>query len=301
MTEFWTTILEFAQTTTLRVGKQLMQDFGRVQASQKADGSLVTQADQWADLEIRDAIASTFSGYGILSEEGNKIFPGTEWCWVIDPLDGTTNFTRGIPIWSISLGLLYQGTPVFGYVYVPPLNEAFHGFWEGSSGLAAPSGAFRNHPSGSQSLQAGEPFRQSPTEGNPPAALPHQRAAHHPIHTSHDAPSNNHFFNICSRSTSVIQPGFPCKFRMLGVASYNFLTVATGAVLGSVEATPKVWDLAAAWVIVQAAGGTWSSLKSEPFPLLPGEDYSDRSFPSLVVSHSKLVPVFAPFVEKVRI
>ncbi len=267
MTEFWTTILEFAQTTTLRVGKQLMQDFGQVQASQKADGSLVTQADHWADLEIRDAIASTFSGYGILSEEGNKIFPNTEWCWVIDPLDGTTNFTRGIPIWSISLGLLYQGTPVFGYVYVPPLNEAFHGFWEGSSGLAAASGAFRNH---------------------------------HPIHTSHDAPSNNHFFNICSRSTSVIQPGFPCKFRMLGVASYNFLTVATGAVLGSVEATPKVWDLAAAWVIVQAAGGTWSSLKSEPFPLLPGEDYSDRPFPSLVVSRSELVPVFTPFVEKVK-
>ncbi len=286
MTEFWTTILEFAQTTTLRVGKQLMQDFGQVQALQKADGSLVTQADQWADQEIRDAIASTFSGYGILSEEGNKIFPGTEWCWVIDPLDGTTNFTRGIPIWSISLGLLYQGTPVFGYVYVPPVNETFHGFWEGSSGLAAPSGAFRNHPSGSQSLQAGEPV---------------QRAAHHPIHTSNDAPSNNHFFNICSRSTSVIQPGFKCKFRMLGVASYNFLTVATGAVLGSVEATPKVWDLAAAWVIVQAAGGTWSSLKSEPFPLSPGEDYSDRSFPSLVLSRSELIPVFTPFLEKVRI
>lgn len=268
MNDFWTTILDFAQTTTTRVGKQLMQDFGKVQASQKADGSLVTQADKWADQEIRDAIASNFSGYGILTEESNQSFPGTEWCWVIDPLDGTTNFTRGIPLWTISLGLLYRGTPIFGYVYAPTLNQAFHGFWAGSSGLATPTGAFLNN---------------------------------HPIHTSIDSPSNNHFFNLCSRSTAAIKNGFPCKIRMLGVASYNFLTVATGATLGGIEATPKVWDLAGAWVIVQAAGGVWSSLKSEPFPLSSGEDYSDRSFPTLVVSRPELIPVFQPFLESVKI
>jgi myo-inositol-1(or 4)-monophosphatase len=268
MNDFWTTVLDFAQTTTARVGQQLMQDFGQVQALQKADGSLVTQADKWADQEIRDAIASTFSGYGILSEESERIFPGTEWCWVIDPLDGTTNFTRGIPIWSISLGLLYQGTPIFGYVYVPPLAQAFHGFWPGVSGLNTPTGAFLNH---------------------------------HPIHTSADAPSNHHFFNLCSRSTAVIQKGFPCKIRMLGVASYNFLTVATGATLGGLEATPKVWDIAGAWVIVQAAGGVWTSLNTQPFPLSPGIDYSDRSFPTLVVSRPELVRVFTPFLEGVKL
>ena len=109
MSDFWTTVLDFAQATTARVGAQLLQDFGQVQASEKADGSLVTKADQWADQEIQHAIASAFPSHGILSEEGEHIFPGTEWCWVIDPLDGTTNFTRGIPIWAISLGLLYQG------------------------------------------------------------------------------------------------------------------------------------------------------------------------------------------------
>ncbi|WP_066425265.1 inositol monophosphatase family protein [Anabaena sp. 4-3] len=266
MNDFWNTVVDFAQTTTNRVGKQLMQDFGQVQALQKADGSLVTQADKWADQEIRDAIASTFSGYGILSEEGDQVFPGTDWCWVIDPLDGTTNFTRGIPIWSISLALLYKGTPIFGYVHVPPLNQAFHGFWEGSSGLTTPSGAFLNH---------------------------------HPIHTSIDAPSSNHFFNLCSRSLAVVQQGFPCKIRMLGVASYNFLTVAAGATLGGVEATPKVWDIAAAWVIVQAAGGSWISLNSQPFPLVAGEDYRDRSLPTLVVSRSELVSFFTPYTEAI--
>lgn len=267
MTDFWTTVLDFAQATTARVGTQLLQDFGQVQASQKADGSLVTQADKWADQEIQDAIASTFDGYGILSEEGEHTFPGTEWCWVIDPLDGTTNFTRGIPLWSISLGLLYKGTPVFGYVYLPCLAQAFHGFWGGATGLTTPSGAFLNH---------------------------------HPIHTSGDAPSNNHFFNVCSRSTSVMQQSFPCKFRMLGVASYHFLTVAAGATLGAIEASPKIWDIAGAWVIVQAAGGVWVSLKSEPlFPLLFGENYGDLPYPTLVVSRSELVPVFQPFTAKV--
>lgn len=264
MTDFWTTILDFATTTTSKVGTGLLKDFGQVQADQKADGSLVTQSDNWADQVIQDAIASTFDGYGILSEEGEHSFPDTEWCWVIDPLDGTTNFTRGIPIWAISLGLLYRGTPVFGYVYAPPLGQSFHGFWAGDSGLATPNGAFLNH---------------------------------RPIHSSTDAPSNNHFFNLCSRSTAVIQPGFPCKVRMLGVASYNFLAVAAGATLGSVERTPKIWDLAAAWAIVQAAGGSWISLDSEPvFPLIPGNDYGDRSFPTLVVSRSELVPVFKPFL-----
>lgn len=274
MTDFWTTILDFASSTTARVGTQLLKDFGQVQASQKADGSLVTQADKWADQEIQDAIAATFPTHGILSEEGKKIFPGTEWCWVIDPLDGTTNFTRGIPIWAISLGLLYQGTPIFGYVYLPPLAQGFHGYWydgaKSSAGVITelPQGAFLNH---------------------------------RPIHTSADSPSNNHFFSLCARSLRVVQHGFPCKIRMLGVASYNLITVATGATLGGVESTPKIWDIAGAWVIVQAAGGAWVPLHSEPvFPLSPGQDYSSCSYPTLVVSRSELVPVFQPLVRVVN-
>ena len=263
MNDFWNTILEFSQNTTIRVGKQLMQDFGRVKADRKADGSLVTKADKWADNQIRDAIAAQFPSHGILSEENVTVFPDNEWCWIVDPLDGTTNFTRGIPIWCISLGLLYKGTPVFGYVYAPPTNEAFYGYWEGDSGLSLPKGAFCND---------------------------------RPIQTSKDDVSKNHFFNLCSRSTSVMNPDFPCKIRMLGVASYNFLTVATGAVLGAVEATPKVWDIAGAWVILQAAGGSWISL-TQPFPLVVGEDYGAKSLPTLAVSKPELVEVFKPFLE----
>jgi len=267
MTDFWTQVLDFAETTTHQVGERLLGDFGQVGALEKTDGSLVTQADRWADEELRQKIAQTFPDHGVLSEEVEHIFPAIDWCWIIDPIDGTTNFARGLPIWGISLGLLYQGTPVFGYVYLPPLKQSFHGYWYGNSGLTGPTGAFLNHQ---------------------------------PIHTSSDDVSSNHFFNLCARSTSVLRGPFPAKIRMLGVATFNLLTVAAGWALGGVEATPKIWDIAAVWVIVQAAGGVWTSLKADPiFPLVPEQDYGDRAYPTLVVSRAELVPIFRPLVEGV--
>lgn len=264
MTDFSIAVLDFARETTSRIGTKILQDFGHIQASHKPDGSLVTQADKWSDEEIRNAISDTFPSHDVLSEEGEHLFSGKEWCWVIDPIDGTTNFTRGIPIWGISLGLLYQGNPFFGYVHFPTINQSFHGYWYGSSGNGE-SGAFLNN---------------------------------RPIHTSTDSPSHSHFFNVCARSTAIFNQSLPCKVRMLGVTTYNFLSVACGAALGGVESTPKVWDLAAVWAIVQAAGGVLVPLNSESvFPLVGGEDYGDRSFPTLVASNAELVPVFKPLVE----
>ncbi|ACK69992.1 Inositol-phosphate phosphatase [Gloeothece citriformis PCC 7424] len=265
MENFWTEVLEFATTITKRVGSQLISDFGRLQATKKEDGTLVTKADRWADEEITKAIAAKFEDHGVLGEETSHIFPDKEWCWIIDPIDGTTNFTRGVPIWGISLGLLYQGTPVFGFVYLPLLNQSFYGYWYGNSGLKGPEGAYLN----------GEP-----------------------IHTSLDDPSKSHLFNLCARSIEVLKRPFPCKIRMIGVASYNLLLVANGAVLGGVEATPKIWDIAGVWVIVQAAGGVFIPLNNQDiFPLKIGKDYGRQSFPCLVVSRDELVPTFKPLVE----
>lgn len=264
MTDFWQQILTFAESTTARVGTQLLQAVGQAQAQEKTDGSLVTQFDQWADAELRQSIQAAFPEHGVLSEEVEHIFPDREWCWIIDPIDGTTNFARGIPLWAISLGLLYRGTPVFGHVYVPSLAHSFHGFWYGNSGLTGPTGAFLNHQ---------------------------------PIHTSTAAPSGNQFFSLCARSTQVLQNPVPCKIRMMGVATYNLLTIATGAALGGVEATPKIWDIAAVWAIVQAADGVWLSLGPEPFPLQPGTDYGSCSYPTLVVSRPELVDTFLPLVQ----
>lgn len=265
MTDFWATVLNFAETTTTQVGAQLLKDFGQVAGVEKADGSLVTRSDRWADEEIRRAIAQTFPEHGVLSEEVEQIFPDRDWCWIVDPIDGTTNFARGVPIWGISLGLLYRGTPVFGYVHLPPIYQSFYGYWYGSSGLEGPTGAFLNHQ---------------------------------PIHTSSAPPNHNEFFSLCARSTYIMkQQQVPCKIRMLGAATYNLLTVAAGVTLGAVEATPKIWDIAAVWAIAQAAGGVWVSLAPDPiFPLEVGKDYGKQPYPTLVVSRPDLVPVFKPLV-----
>lgn len=266
---FWTDILTFANTATEAVGQQLLKDFGTVTAGEKADGSLVTRSDRWADEELRQRIQTAFPDHGVLSEEVKHIFPDTDWCWIIDPIDGTTNFTRGIPLWGISLGLLYRGTPVFGYVHFPPLGQSFWGYWPGESGLDCVAGAFLNGK---------------------------------PIHTRDDDPSPSQFFSLCARSTDVLKrpERFPCKIRMVGVATYNLLMVAAGIALGGVEATPKIWDIAAVWAIAQGAGAEWVPLDDVPvFPLQSGQNYSQRPFPTLVASRSDLVPLFRPLVQMV--
>ncbi len=268
----WTQILQFLQTLTAQVGDQLLADFAQIHSlcsELKQDGSLVTESDRWADNCLKAALTKQFPSYGVLTEESESIFPSTDWCWVVDPLDGTTNFARGIPIWAISIGLLYQGVPVFGYVYLPPLRQVFHGWFANSN------------------LNIGLPENQAWLNGIA-------------IASSQDNLTSNHFFSLCSRSLETVdqvrlgtKTKFPCKLRMLGAASYNLLTVATGATLGAIEATPKIWDIAAAWVIVQAAHGIWLPLEPQAlFPLVVGKNYSDRSYPTLVVSQPDLIPIF---------
>ncbi|MEA5508931.1 inositol monophosphatase family protein [Crocosphaera sp. UHCC 0190] len=265
MEQFWCEVLSFCQTTTKAIAAPLIEQSGNISPKMKEDGSLVTEGDRWADQAIREAIMAQFPEHGVLTEETTHIFPAQDWCWIVDPIDGTTNFTRGIPIWSISLGLLYRGTPVFGFVYLPQLQQSFYGYWYGETGLTGPTGAYVNGK---------------------------------PIHTSKDTPSKGHLFNLCARSIKILQKPFPCKIRMIGVASYNILLVACGAALGGVEATPKVWDIAAVWVIIQAAGGVLISLKDESiFPLTIGRNYGRYSFPCLVVSQAEFVPLFKPLVE----
>lgn len=262
-TDFWDEVTTFTQQMTHEVGTKLLEAFGNATAEQKADGSLVTEYDKWADKELSDRIRTTFPDHGVLSEEAEHTFPDTDWCWIIDPIDGTTNFTRGVPLWGISLGLLYKGTPVFGHVHIPPINEHFYGFWPGESALDMPSGAFVNDK---------------------------------PISTAPDDPSGSHFFSLCARSIKVLQNPFPCKIRMLGVATYNLLTVASGVSLGAVEATPKIWDIAAVWAIAQAAGASWTALDGKKsFPLIVGKDYSTYPFPTLV-TRPDLVEKFEPLV-----
>lgn len=261
----WNQVLDFSKSISMEVGATLLEVFGKADAEEKQDGSLVTEYDKWSDERLRKAIQKAFPEHGVLSEETAHVFPDKEWCWIIDPIDGTTNFTQGIPLWAVSLGLLYQGVPVFGSVFVPSLNHHFHGYWGGNSGLDISNGAFLN----------GEP-----------------------IHVRPDDPSKNQFFSLCARSTDVMCHPFPCKVRMLGVATYNLLIVAAGYAIGAVEATPKVWDIAGIWPILHASGATWIPLDDRmPFPLQPGKNYENQPFPTLVLNRADLIDQFRSLVD----
>lgn len=265
MEQFWHEVLTFCQTTTQKLGHHLVTNVGQISPTQKDDGSLVTLADHWADQTIQETIAAKFPEHGVLTEETTHIFPETDWCWIVDPIDGTTNFTRGIPIWGISLGLLYRGTPVFGFVYFPQLQQSFYGYWYGDTGITGPEGSYLNGRK---------------------------------IYTGSEQPSKSHLFNLCTRSIEILKQPFPCKIRIIGVASYNISLVACGTALGGVEATPKIWDIAAVWVILQGAGGVFIPLKEDYiFPLKIGQDYGEKSFPCLVASKSELVSFFKPLVQ----
>ncbi len=261
-------ILPFIQNLTQQVGDRLMSDFEQARvAIAKDDGSLVTKSDRWADAYIKAALEQKFPEYGVLTEESNQTLGDQEWTWVVDPLDGTTNFARGIPIWGISIALLHHGTPVFGYVAMPPLRQNIYGWiddWINETGDRSGSAAFFN---------------------DTPIHLPE-------ISPDPDALSN-YFFSACSRSLEKMgRSKFPFKLRILGVASYNILTVALGSTMGAIEATPKIWDIAAVWVILKAIGAVWVPLEaSNIFPLQTGQDYSQRNFPTLVVSHPELLPM----------
>ena len=117
--DFWPTVLTFAETTTAQVGQKLLADFGQVQADVKADGSLVTRCDRWADDTLRAAIREQFPSHGVLSEEVEHHFPATDWCWIIDPIDGTTNFVAGSPMSTVSIGVVLRGTVQVGVVHDP--------------------------------------------------------------------------------------------------------------------------------------------------------------------------------------
>ncbi|NCO75636.1 MAG: inositol monophosphatase [Cyanobacteria bacterium] len=265
MIYFWQEVYNFCWQITHRIGEKLLEDFAKLEATRKSDGSLVTEADKWADSEFRKAIRQCFPTHGILTEETEHILPYTDWCWVIDPIDGTTNFTRGIPIWGISIGLLYQGIPVFGFVHFPQIQQTYHGYFCENTHLSSPKGAYLNNTR---------------------------------IYTSHDQPSFNHVFMLCNRSLDILQHNLPCKIRITGVTSYDIISVACGATLGVIEASPKIWDIAGAYPILRAAGGNLVHLEQKvSFPLTKGLNYGEVSFPCLAVARDNLIPIFQPFTE----
>ena len=113
---------------------------------------MVTRADKESEAYIVQAILGRYPGHGILGEEGGVMgTAGSDYRWVIDPLDGTTNYSQGLPIFSVSIALQHKGETVAGVVYAPYLGELF---WASKGG-----GAYMKSRSGE--VEAAASLRQA--------------------------------------------------------------------------------------------------------------------------------------------
>lgn len=193
---------------------------------------VVTEADKASERLILDGIRSTFPQHAILSEESGK--EGTkdaEWLWVIDPLDGTTNFNQGLPVFSVSIALQHKGSTVVGVVYAPYLGELFT--------AVRGQGAYLN----------GNPIhvRHNTDLGTMVVAtgMPYDRDRH---------PDNNldNISRVCLRVRGT---------RRMGSAAIDLAYTAAGYYDAYWELNLNPWDVDAGILLVQEAGGIVGSLR----------------------------------------
>lgn len=249
--------LNFATQTARQAGELLKKYFSdpHLETQLKNDHTVVTEADKSADRMIHSAIETHFPDDLILSEELHPGYPGQDEgsdraIWIVDPLDGTTNFTLGLHIWGVLLARIEAGEPQLAVSYFPVIDEMYT--------AVKGQGARLN----------GNSIRVDPPDPKRPAA----------------------FFSCCSRTHRNYTVKIPYKTRILGSAAYSFCAVARGTAVLGFEATPKIWDISGGWLLVQEAGGSLRTLDgSQPFPLSANVDYAVKSFPTIIASTSALI------------
>lgn len=229
--------LEFAKETALAGGKLAKQmSGGSVEVRRKGAVDLVTDADLAAERLVIERIRTAFPDHVILSEEAGSSGVGP-YVWIIDPLDGTTNFAHGFPIYACSVALQVEGEVVAGAVYEPNLDELF---WAGKSG-----GAYLN----------GKPINVSSVDYLEAALL----ATGFP-YDLRDRPRE--VLDIFEKLSLVSQ-----GMRRAGAAAVDLCFLACGRIDGFWELGLKPWDAAAAGLIVEEAGGRVTNLFGGPFDL----------------------------------
>ncbi|MGA2507174.1 MAG: inositol monophosphatase [Chitinispirillaceae bacterium] len=118
--------LTIAAKAARKAGEMLKANFGAVsKVERKADRSLVTNLDKEAERIIVNDLLSAFPSYGIIGEESGKSDADEKYTWVIDPLDGTHNYIRGIPVYGVSIGLMLGNEFVAGVIYMPTEDELY--------------------------------------------------------------------------------------------------------------------------------------------------------------------------------
>jgi myo-inositol-1(or 4)-monophosphatase len=245
--------LEFAVDLSRRVAALLLLYFSPngLTPTLKPDKTVVTEADLAADRLISEAIQKQFPQDSILSEELQPVLSGSSSAvWIVDPLDGTSNFSLGLPIWGISIAKIEGGRPNIAVINFPAIGELY-----------------------TAELGKGAWLNGNPIQVKPP--IPGQPTA---------------FFSCCTRTFRRYEVNLRYKCRVLGSAAYSWCAVARGMALIAFEVTPKIWDVAGGWLVVQEAGGVVGNYdEAQCFPLEADCDYRQRNFPLLMAATPELL------------
>ncbi|MET0724608.1 MAG: inositol monophosphatase family protein, partial [Tardiphaga sp.] len=198
-----------------------------LQVSQKGPAKFVSLADQRAEEMLYTDLSKARPGYGFLGEEGgNRDGTDKSHSWVVDPLDGTTNFLHGIPQFAISIGLQREGTIIAGVIYNPANDELYI--------AERGKGAFLND----QRLRVAG--RRRLDECVIACGLPHIGRGDH---------------ELSRREMTALQPRV-AGLRRFGAASLDLAFVAAGRLDGYWERNLQPWDIAAGIVLIKEAGGS---------------------------------------------
>src|ERR1700729_2711950 len=217
-----------------RAGRGLKRDLGEVehlQVSLKGPRNFVTAPDRRAEETLREELAKARPDYGFLGEEGGAL-SGTDKShrWIVDPLDGTTNFLHGIPHFAVSIALERDGVIVAGLVYNPANEELFI--------AERGKGAFLND----RRIRVAS--RQKLAEAVVACGLPHYGRGDLALARREIAAAQQHYAGL----------------RRYGAAALDLAWIAAGRLDAYWERDLSPWDLAAGMILVREAGGFVSDL-----------------------------------------
>ena len=234
MTPSATILLAVAQQAARRAGEHVLAHLGRRLDTHKIlRHDIKHKLDQEAQDVATSTIRAAFPDHAILGEEtADAILPDTEVRWVIDPIDGTINFTHGLPLWCCSVAAQIHGQSVAGAVFAPELGLLF---------TAQAGGSARCND---------QPLRVSDTARLDQAL----------IHTGADKNEpGTGSFRFLNRISEVAQ-----RPRVMGSAALDICWVAAGKTDGYFEPGVFIWDVAAAGLILECAGGRCEVLRHAP-------------------------------------
>ncbi|SNS43093.1 myo-inositol-1(or 4)-monophosphatase [Actinomadura mexicana] len=227
-----------------RAGRALLEASGTMTAARAKAGThahdVVTEADAAAEAMIRMELTGACPGSVVVGEEGGTggagDGPGREVRWYVDPIDGTHNFSRGLPLFCVSIGVTLRGEPVGGCVYEPAVDETY---------TAA----------GGRLLRGGRPVPPGPARAVPMVLTDLPRAG-----TAPDPAELALFAELVAAA----------DVRRIGSAALALAYVATGRADMAVTPDAFAWDCAAGRVLVTASGGTFAAVPAEPSVRRPG-------------------------------